>query len=102
MSNQTPGLSPGAHARPSQADPRQPSGDLSAATFLKVVRGEPTDAELAALVSVLSAGVRAATAADSGLAAARAVRSSWADRSRSLREPIRAGSGAWRRSALPR
>jgi hypothetical protein len=62
-----------------------------------VVRGEPTDAELAALVAVLAARAGAARAA----AATPAPRPSWANPARRLRTPIRPNPGAWRRSALP-
>ena len=61
--------------------------------YLRVVRGEPTAEELAALVAVLAA--RAA------VAAAPRVRSAWADPARRLSLTSRPGPGAWRRSALP-
>jgi hypothetical protein len=65
--------------------------------LLRVVRGEPTAAELAALVAVLTA--RAAA----GAAARRPrPRSAWADPADRVRAPLAAGPGAWRRSALPR
>jgi len=67
--------------------------------ILYVVRGQPTEAELAAVVTVLAA--RAAALAG-GTAPARAVRSTWPDRSRMMRASISPGPGAWRRSALPR
>ncbi len=63
--------------------------------FLRVVRGEPDDAELAAL-----------TAAVVGLAAAAAgqgepePRSRWSDRGSQMRSPVRHGPGAWRASAF--
>jgi hypothetical protein len=61
---------------------------------LRVVRGEPTAEELAALVAVLSArSVAAAPAAGP--------RSAWADPARRLGLTDRPGPGAWRRSALP-
>jgi hypothetical protein len=63
--------------------------------FLRVVRGEPTAEELAALVAVLA--VRAAA----GPAGARP-RSAWADPATRLRGPLVPGPSAWRRSALPR
>jgi hypothetical protein len=62
--------------------------------YLRVVRGEPTADDLAALVAVL--------AARSGAAASPPrVRSAWADPARRLGVTHRAGPGAWRRSALP-
>ena len=91
MSNQTPGLTPG-----SQPDP--------AAVILSVVRGNPTDTELAALVTVLAtrAGAAAATSSAGQPTPARAPRSGWSDRSRLLRGNFSPGADAWRRSALPR
>lgn len=63
--------------------------------FLRVVRGDATPEEIAALVAVLSArpGKPQATGTR---------RSAWADRSRQLRTPLPHGPGAWRASALPR
>ena len=68
---------------------------------LKVVRGEPTPEELAALVAVLAARAAAGGAAEPERP--RAV-SGWTDRSRYVRTARRefgAPSG-WRASALPR
>jgi len=65
--------------------------------LLRVVRGDATPEEIAALVAVLLA--RSADAKAPGQA--RSVQSSWADRSRLLRRPLSPGPGAWRRSALP-
>jgi hypothetical protein len=65
--------------------------------ILRVVRGNATPEEIAALVAVLLA--RSADAEASG--PARSVSGSWSDRSRSLRRPLFPGPGAWRRSALP-
>lgn len=79
------------------------SPGASDAPFVSVVRGQPTDAEMAALVSVLAARAAAARAALADQhASARAARSAWSDRSRQLRQPLIAGPGAWRASALPR
>jgi hypothetical protein len=64
--------------------------------FLRIVRGEPTAQELAALVAVLAA--RAAA----GSAAGPRPRSVWADPAGRLRVPLAPGPSAWRRSALPR
>ena len=66
--------------------------------LLRVVRGDATAEEIAALVAVLLA--RSADAEAPGQA--RSVPGSWADRSRLLRRPLSPGPGAWRRSALPR
>ena len=62
--------------------------------YLRVVRGEPTAEELAALVAVLAA--RSAAAAP-----APRPRSAWADPARRLGLTARPGPGGWRRSALP-
>ena len=75
---------------PLSADDDQP--------ILRVVRGDATPEEIAALVAVLLA--RSADAGAPG--PARSVSGSWADRSRLLRRPLSPGPGAWRRSALPR
>ncbi|GHF78526.1 hypothetical protein FHX82_004446 [Amycolatopsis bartoniae] len=64
--------------------------------FLRVVRGNPDDAELAALAVVL-ASVGSAPAP-----APRGRRSRWADRARLLRAPLHPGEGAWRASGFPR
>lgn len=68
------------------------------AAHLRVVRGEPTAEELAALVTVLAA--RAAAASRTG--GQREPRSEWANPARSMRGPLLPGPGAWRRSGLPR
>ena len=91
MSNQTPGLTPGC-----QPDPP--------AVILSVVRGNPTDTELAALVTVLAtcAGAAAATSSADQPTPARAPRSRWSDKSRLMRATLSPGPDAWRRSGLPR
>ncbi|PSK97029.1 acyl-CoA carboxylase epsilon subunit-like protein [Murinocardiopsis flavida] len=66
------------------------------APFLRVVRGEPTADEVAALVAVLAARARAARAGRGG--GAHAPRSAWRDRARLVRAPLRPGPGAWRMS----
>ncbi|WP_067491511.1 acyl-CoA carboxylase subunit epsilon [Actinomadura hibisca] len=73
--------------------------------FLRIVRGDPSAEEIAALVAVLTARAQAAAAARDG-GEERPV-SRWADRSRGLRgtaaEGVRPrGAGAWRASAFPR
>jgi hypothetical protein len=71
---------------------------VSAATeepFLRVVRGEPDDAELAAL----TAAVAALAAAGDDRTEPRA-RSRWSDRGAMMRVPLRHGPGAWRASAF--
>ena len=64
--------------------------------FLRVVRGNPDDEELAALTAVIAA----AASAPAEPAGPRRP-SAWADRSRRLRMPPQPGAGAWRASALP-
>jgi hypothetical protein len=66
-------------------------------THLRVVRGNPSDEELAALVAVVTS--LAASAADEP---EEPVRSAWSDRRALLRAPLTHGPGAWRASALPR
>jgi hypothetical protein len=83
----------GAHRR-SPAAARQ-NGGVTEPPFLRVVRGEPTAEELAALVAVLAA--RAAA----GAGGRPRPRSAWADPATRLRMPLRPGPAAWRRSALP-
>ena len=62
---------------------------------LRMVRGDPSDEEIAALTAVLAglAGNRKPAEA--------APRSRWASREAGLRRPLRPGPGAWRASALP-
>lgn len=66
--------------------------------FLTVVRGEPTEAELAAVITVLTARGTAQAAADSA-ALPGSGRSAWASSHRLMRKPVHAGPGAWRASA---
>jgi Acyl-CoA carboxylase epsilon subunit len=70
------------------------NGGVSESPLLRVVRGEPSAEELAALVAVLTA--RAAA-----VPPARPPRPAWSDPARRLTAP-RVGPDAWRRSALPR
>jgi hypothetical protein len=74
-----------------------PDSDQPAAPqLLRVVRGDATPEEIAALVAVLMA----ARAAGDGAAPAPA-RSAWSHRGAGLRMAPSPGPGAWRRSALP-
>lgn len=79
-------------------EPGEPASD--GRPFLRVVRGNPTTEELAAITIVLAARARAA-AAQSAVSTP-AASSVWSARSRLLREPVAPGPGGWRRSALPR
>jgi hypothetical protein len=63
---------------------------------LRVVRGEPTPAELAALVAVLAARSSPEAPAPS------VTPSLWRDRASMLRAPLLPGPGSWRASGLPR
>ncbi len=63
---------------------------------LRIVRGEPTDEEVAALVTVVTA------LAARGGARAEPPRSQWRNRARNIRPAIGPGPGAWRASGLPR
>ena len=60
---------------------------------LRIVRGEPSDEELAALLAVVAArsGVIAEPEPE--------VHSAWRDRAALLRKPLHPGPGAWRASA---
>jgi hypothetical protein len=103
MSNETPGLTRGAQAGSPPVLLSDPPP-----VFLSVVRGNPTDIELAALVTVLRARAGAAAAAATATASAdqltpaRASRSRWSDKSWLMRASLSPGPDAWRRSALPR
>ncbi len=63
---------------------------------LRIVRGDATPEEVAALVAVIAAmSGRAAPAK-------RVPRSTWADPARGMRTAHTPGAGAWRASGLPR
>jgi hypothetical protein len=65
--------------------------------LLRVVRGNPDDAELAALTAVVA--VAATTHAPPTKPPRR---SWWGDRATGMRQPLQHGEGAWRASALPK
>jgi hypothetical protein len=67
---------------------------------LVVIKGDATDEEVAALVTVVQA--MAAAGAAAAASARPAPRSSWADPARAVRTPLPQGPGAWRASGLPR
>ena len=69
---------------------------MSDLPHLRVVRGNPTDEEVAALVAVV-ASLNAATEEPEP-----APRSAWSDRRNLVRQPLPHGPGAWRTSAFPR
>ena len=64
--------------------------------LLRVVRGDASPEEVAALVTVLLAAAGPAEQ-DAG----RTARSAWSDPASRLRRPVFPAPGAWRRSALP-
>jgi hypothetical protein len=70
---------------------------------LRVIRGDATPEEIAALVAVVMARASASSPPRPGDRSAwsSARSSAWSDRTRQLRVPIRPAPGAWRRSALP-
>jgi acyl-CoA carboxylase epsilon subunit len=68
--------------------------------YLRVVRGDATPEEVAALVATLAA-VAAARARAADAARPVPVASNWNARTRLLRAPVRPAPGGWRRSALP-
>jgi hypothetical protein len=67
----------------------------SAVPLLRVVKGDPTPEELAALIAVVAA--RSGGDAE----AAPEPTSAWRDRTRYVRRPMTPGPNAWRASALP-
>ena len=73
----------------------EPDDRSSRGSVLRVIRGDASPEEIAALVAVLLSRPAYAEPAP------RRAPSAWADRSRLLRRPVHAGPGAWRSSALP-
>ena len=71
-------------------------GSAERSPVLRVIRGDATPEEIAAVVAVLLS-----RPAFSDAPPPRPAASAWADRSRQLRRPLRPGPDAWRRSALP-
>jgi hypothetical protein len=65
--------------------------------LLRIVRGNPDDAELAALTVVIA--VVASVPAERPTPPRR---SWWSDKAIAVRQPLHPGEGAWRASALPR
>jgi hypothetical protein len=68
--------------------------------FLRVVRGDATAEEIAALIATVTA-VTAARSTSADDAKPGPVRSNWNDPARRLRAPVHPSPGGWRRSALP-
>jgi hypothetical protein len=69
---------------------------------LRVVRGDPTAEELAALTTVLAAAQTRTLNASAANSPPPARGSGWRDRAALIGAPLRPGPGAWRRSGLPR
>ncbi|HET6561403.1 MAG TPA: acyl-CoA carboxylase epsilon subunit [Marmoricola sp.] len=64
-----------------------------------MIRGEATEAEVAALVAVVQGLAAAASLAATEPAVPR---STWASPARQVESPFHAGPGGWRASGLPR
>lgn len=75
------------------------SVDAGAGGRLRIVRGDASPEEVAALVAVLTARAQAHAEAAARAGAAARHRSAWSDRARLVRGPLAHGSGAWRASA---
>ena len=75
---------------------RTADDDQPARPSLRVVRGDATPEEIAALVAVLAARGDGEAGSQP-----RSVKNIWSDRSRLLRRPLATGPGAWRNSGLP-
>lgn len=73
------------------------SWELPSVPFLRVVAGRPTDAELAAVVTVFAALTRQPPSGRS----AQPVSTAWNSPARRMRPVVRPGARAWRRAALP-
>jgi acyl-CoA carboxylase epsilon subunit len=69
--------------------------------LFRVVRGNPSGEETAALAVVLAAKLAAGPPAGHR-PARRGAASRWADRAQTMRAPLRPGPDAWRRSGQPR
>ena len=69
--------------------------------YLRVVRGDATPEEIAALVATLTAVAAAARSRAAEEAKPAPVLSQWNAPARRLRAPLHPAPGAWRRSALP-
>ena len=80
------------------SEPETPKEQKEPHPLLRVVSGDPTPDELAALLTVLAAR----SSNGRGGAGAASKRSLWAARSRQVRPAVGPGPGAWRASSLPR
>jgi hypothetical protein len=73
---------------------------LGPVPYLRVVRGDATPEEIAALVATFAA-IAAARSAAAEKAKQAPVSTQWNSPARLLRAPLSPAAGAWRRSALP-
>jgi hypothetical protein len=71
--------------------------DPDAVPLISVMRGQPTDAELAAVVTVL--GLASTAVSSAPVIQTTAKLSPWSNKSFLLRQPIAPGPDAWHRSA---
>jgi hypothetical protein len=85
---------------PDQAAPERGRPGSDGAPLLRIVRGDATPEEIAALVATLTAvaAARSRAAADAKPAP---VRANWNAPARLLRAPVHPAPSGWRRSALP-
>jgi hypothetical protein len=74
-----------------------PSPDEARRPVLRVIRGDATPEEIAALMAVVSARAAEPVADDRP-----AVRAAWTDRAALMHQPLMPGPGAWRASAWRR
>jgi hypothetical protein len=68
---------------------------------LRVVRGDASPEEIAALVATILTGAAVAAARAAAPATPRPAARNWNSRARLLRSPVHPAAGGWRRSALP-
>jgi hypothetical protein len=74
--------------------PIEGRGTDAAAAGIRIVSGDPTDAEIAAVTAVITATLQ--ELADDGLRDAPEPVSAWQRSRRPVRSPITRGAGAWR------
>lgn len=67
---------------------------------LRVIKGDASDEEIAALVAALAA-VAAVRGGGAAPEAEPYVRGNWNEKARLMRSPVHPAAGGWRRSALP-
>lgn len=83
---------------PPSAPGTSAADEAPARPLLHVVRGTPTDEELAALTAVVASRVAAAQGGPERPVAT----SAWTERAPLMRQTVDHGPGAWRASAWPR